>query len=205
MDAIATQQSWFETLAPEMAKQWKQFHDSVYESGELDSKSKELIAAAASTVGRCPHCTKGHIQKAKKQGATKQEIAETFMITSLISSGTELHWMLDDYEELLGNSSAGERWFQEQTEQMGAQWRTFHDALYEESALDRKTKELVAIAVAETRRCRHCTIAHIKGAQKTRGHQKGNCRSHYGCFPYRQWHPTGLDERGLRAPVGRSK
>lgn len=166
MDAVATQQSWFEKLAPEMAKQWEQFHDSVYESGELDGKSKELIAAAASTVGRCPHCTRGHIQKAQAQGATKQEIAETFMITSLISSGTELHWMLDDYEELLGDGAAGEHWFQEQTEQMGSQWHTFHDALYEESALDRKTKELVAVAVAETRRCRHCTISHIKGARK---------------------------------------
>ena len=163
---VAKQQSWFESLTPEMASQWKQFHNSVYESGELDLKSKELIAAAASTVGRCPHCTKGHIQKAQKQGASKKEIAETFMITSLISSGTELHWMLDDYEELLGDGAAGERWFLEQTEQMGSQWRTFHDALYEESALDRKTKELVAVAVAETRRCRHCTISHIKGAQK---------------------------------------
>jgi|GEM_PF-501372 len=166
MEAVATQQSWFESLAPEMASQWKQFHDSVYESGELDLKSKELIAAAASTVGRCPHCTKGHIQKAQKQGASKEEIAEALMITSLISSGTELHWMLDDYENLLGNGSGNKRWFQEQTEQMGTQWRTFHDALYEESALDRKTKELVAVAVAETRRCRHCTIAHIEGAQQ---------------------------------------
>jgi len=166
METVATQQSWFEALTPEMASQWKQFHDSVYESGGLDTKSKELIAAAASTVGRCPHCTRGHIQKAQAQGATKQEIAETFMITSLISSGTELHWMLDDYEELLGDGADGDRWFREQTEEMGTQWRTFHDALYEESALDRKTKELVAVAVAETRRCRHCTIAHINGAQE---------------------------------------
>ncbi|HKK44555.1 MAG TPA: carboxymuconolactone decarboxylase family protein [Balneolaceae bacterium] len=68
MEAVATQQSWFELRTPDMASQWKQFHDSVYESGELDLKSKELIAASASTVGHCPHCTRGHIQKAQKQG-----------------------------------------------------------------------------------------------------------------------------------------
>jgi AhpD family alkylhydroperoxidase len=165
MPQVKTKQAWFEAQAPEMANAWNRFLDSVYETGELDRKSKELIAAAASTVSRCRHCTKGHIRKAQELGASKEEISEAFMITALISSGTELHWMLDDYEELLGEGTAGKRWFQEQTDGMGTQWQTFHDALQEESALDRKTKELVSVAVAETRRCRHCTIAHIEGAQ----------------------------------------
>ncbi|HYW35704.1 MAG TPA: carboxymuconolactone decarboxylase family protein, partial [Balneolaceae bacterium] len=113
----------------------------------------------------CPYCTKGHIKKAKELGASEEEISEAFMITALISSGTELHWMLDDYEDLLGNGQS-DRWFEENTENTGDEWRTFHDALQDESALDDKTMELVAIAVAETRRCRHCTIAHIEGAQE---------------------------------------
>lgn len=91
MEQVATQQAWFEAQTPEMATSWKNFLKSVYETGELDRKSKELIAAAASTVGRCPHCTKAHIQKAQKFGATKEEVSEAFMITALISSGTELH------------------------------------------------------------------------------------------------------------------
>ena len=166
MEMIEKQKSWFEARTPEMAEHWHEFHDSVYKSGELDRKSKELIAVAASTVGRCPHCTKGHIRNAMKQGASKEEITEALMITALISSGTELHWMLEDYEQLLGNAGDGKRWFEANAEEMGTQWRTFHDALYEESALDRKTKELVAIAVAEMRRCRHCTTGHIQGAKK---------------------------------------
>ena len=166
MSEVATRERWFATHAPEMAGTWQNFHDSIYAHGELDRKSKELIAAATSTLGRCPYCTKGHIRKAQEVGATKEEVAEAFMITALISSGTELHWMLDDYEKLLGDSQGNSRWFEENTDQMGKQWHTFHDALYEESALDRKTKELIAVAVAETRRCRHCTISHIKGALK---------------------------------------
>lgn len=73
--------------------------------------------------------------------------------------------MLDDYEELLGNGGA-DRWFVENTKSMGQEWKNFHDALQEESALDDKTKELVAVSVAEARRCRHCTVSHIKGARK---------------------------------------
>ena len=166
MAEVATQERWFASNAPEMAETWQEFHDSIYEYGELDRKSKELIAAATATVGRCPHCTQGHIKKALDVGATKEELSEAFMITALISSGTELHWMLEDYEDLLGDNSGNKRWFEENADQMGMQWRTFHDALYEDSALDRKTKELVAVAVAEMRRCRHCTKSHIKGALK---------------------------------------
>lgn len=165
MPQVKTKQAWFEAQAPEMANAWNRFLDSVYETGELDRKSKELIAAAASTVSRCRHCTKGHIRKAQELGASKEEISEAFMITALISSGTELHWMLDDYEDLLGNGQA-DRWFAENTESMGQEWNNFHDALQEDSTLDNKTKELVAVAVAGTRRCRHCTKAHIKGAQQ---------------------------------------
>ena len=77
----------------------------VYESGGLDLKSKEMIAAAASAVGHCPYCTKGHIPKAQKQGALKEEIAEAFRITSLISSGTQIVWMKEDYERLLGDQN----------------------------------------------------------------------------------------------------
>lgn len=74
--------------------------------------------------------------------------------------------MLEDYENEIGEKESDQRWFQEATKEMGTQWRTYHDALDEESALNRKTKELVAVAVAETQRCRHCTKAHIKGAQE---------------------------------------
>jgi len=166
MAEVTTQQRWFTAHAPGMGESWQHFYDSIYEESALNRKTKELIAAATSTLNRCPHCTKGHIKKAQQFGATKEEVTETFMITALISSGAELHWMLDDYENLLGNGSQNDRWFEENSKEMGKDWRSFHDALYEESALDRKTKELIAIAAAETKRCRHCTISHIKGAKK---------------------------------------
>lgn len=43
----------------------------------------------------------------------------------------------------------------------------FNSAIFEkESALSRKTKELIAIAVAHTTQCPYCIEAHVRAAQK---------------------------------------
>jgi len=96
------QPRWFEKRAPEMAAKWRSFYNSVYETGRLDRKTKELIATAAATLNRCVHCTRVHIERAKEYGASKEEIAEAIMVAALIASGTQLFWMSGDYEELLG-------------------------------------------------------------------------------------------------------
>lgn len=36
--------------------------------------------------------------------------------------------------------------------------------MFEDGALSRKTKELIAVAVSGQHRCRHCTRGHIKAA-----------------------------------------
>lgn len=163
--ATAEKQMWFEKHAPEMAAKWSEFGDAINESGELDAKTRELITVASTAVLRCQHCTKAHIHRAKKADASAEEISEALMVASLISSGTQLFWMNDDYEELLGEDGDSETpWFAERTDAMGAEWLTFHDKVYEDSALDRKTKELVATAVATLERCTHCTRGHIQGS-----------------------------------------
>lgn len=93
---------WFEKRLPEITDKWQEFYDQVFERGTLDRKSKELIALAVSTVNRCEHCTTSHINKAKKFGATKAEIAEAISIAWLISGGTQVYWMKDQYEKYLG-------------------------------------------------------------------------------------------------------
>jgi AhpD family alkylhydroperoxidase len=93
---------WFAKRAPEMAAKWRAFHDSVYELGRLDRKTKELISVAAATFNRCLYCTRSHIQQAQEHGASKEEVAEALMMAGLLASGTQLHWMLEEYERLLG-------------------------------------------------------------------------------------------------------
>lgn len=161
--ATAQKQMWFEKHAPEMAAKWDDFGDAINNS-HLDDRTRELITVAATTVLRCNHCTKAHIHRAKKAGADKVEISEALTVAALISSGTQLFWMNDDYEKMLGDNGDETPWFAEQTESMGEEWLAFHDRVYEPSALDRKTKELVATAVATLERCTHCTRAHIQGS-----------------------------------------
>lgn len=47
----------------------------------LDRKTKELIAIAASLALNCQNCIDGHIKKALKDGATREEISETIAVT----------------------------------------------------------------------------------------------------------------------------
>src|ERR1051326_1671298 len=66
---------------PRMRKIYFQFYQETYKSSALDRKTKELIAIAASLATHCKGCLEGHIKKAIKFGATKEEISETIAIT----------------------------------------------------------------------------------------------------------------------------
>ena len=64
-----------------MRKIYFQFYQETYKTSCLDRKTKELIAIAASLSTHCNGCLKGHIKKALRYGATKEELSETIAIT----------------------------------------------------------------------------------------------------------------------------
>ena len=66
---------------PKMRKIYFQFYQETYRTSHLDRKTKELIAIAASLASHCKGCLEGHIKKALKYGATKEELSETIAIT----------------------------------------------------------------------------------------------------------------------------
>ena len=66
---------------PRMRKIYFQFFQETYKASHLDRKTKELIAIAASLASHCKGCLEGHIKKALKYGATKEELSETIAIT----------------------------------------------------------------------------------------------------------------------------
>lgn len=57
-----------------------QFYKETYKPSVLDRKTKELIAIAASLTAKCQGCLEGHIKKALKFGATREEISESIAI-----------------------------------------------------------------------------------------------------------------------------
>ena len=73
---------------PRMRKIYFQFYQETYKSSVLDRKTKELIAIAASLATACKGCLEGHIKKALKYGATKEELSETIAITMGVSAAS---------------------------------------------------------------------------------------------------------------------
>jgi AhpD family alkylhydroperoxidase len=57
-----------------------QFYKETYKPSGIDRKTKELIAIAASLTAKCQGCIEGHVKKALKFGATREEISEAIAI-----------------------------------------------------------------------------------------------------------------------------
>ena len=64
-----------------MRKIYFRFYKETYKSTDIDRKTKELIAIAASLGFNCEGCLEGHLKKGLEFGATRQEISETISIT----------------------------------------------------------------------------------------------------------------------------
>src|SRR5947199_10696516 len=75
-------------VEPRMRKIYFQFYQETYKSSAIDRKTKELIAIAASLATHCKGCLEGHIKKAMKYGATKEELSETIAITMGVSTAS---------------------------------------------------------------------------------------------------------------------
>lgn len=157
---VTSPDSWIADRLPAPQQKFATFAKHVYaEGGALDLKTKELIAVACASVGRCPHCTDGHLAKAEEAGAGPEEIAEALAVAWGQGGGTQVFWMMEDFNELLG-----ENWRREFIPEADRAFWDFKREVFESGALDRKTMELIAVAVSSMLRCRHCTRSHIEAA-----------------------------------------
>jgi len=71
-----------------MKKIYFQFYKETYKKTQIDRKTKELIAIAASLGFKCHGCLKGHIEKAVKYGASPEEISEAICITMGVAAAS---------------------------------------------------------------------------------------------------------------------
>ena len=65
---------------PRFREIYFQFYKETYKPSLLDRKTKELVAIAASLAAKCQGCLEGHIKKALKAGASREEISEAIAI-----------------------------------------------------------------------------------------------------------------------------
>ena len=87
-DSPADQGKWpsYTMVDPRMRRIYFNFYEETYKKSHIDRKTKELIAIAASLASHCKGCLEGHIKKALKYGATKEELSETIAITMGVSA-----------------------------------------------------------------------------------------------------------------------
>ena len=74
------QSSSYTMVEPRFREIYFQFYKETYKPSVLDRKTKELIAISASLAAKCQGCLEGHIKKALKVGATRDEISESIAI-----------------------------------------------------------------------------------------------------------------------------
>jgi AhpD family alkylhydroperoxidase len=91
---------WYLKKTP-LGNGYQHFSNLARQKTVLDAKTKELIRLAVASVFRCNHCTEHHIKDALEAGATKAEISEALLLSSLQAAGTQLNWSRDLFEKYL--------------------------------------------------------------------------------------------------------
>ena len=97
---MPNEKPWYLGQSP-LGAAYAHFSNVAGQKTVLDDKTKELIRVAVASVFRCKHCTEHHIQDALAAGATKQEVSEAIILSSLQAAGTQLNWHKEYFEENL--------------------------------------------------------------------------------------------------------
>ena len=78
--AVRPQPTSYTMVEPRFREIYFQFYKETYKPSAIDRKTKELVAIGASLAAKCQGCLEGHIKKALKSGATREEISEAIAI-----------------------------------------------------------------------------------------------------------------------------
>jgi AhpD family alkylhydroperoxidase len=70
----------YSMVDPRFREIYFQFYKETYKPSVLDRKTKELVAIAASLAAKCQGCLEGHLKKALKFGASREEVSEAIAI-----------------------------------------------------------------------------------------------------------------------------
>jgi AhpD family alkylhydroperoxidase len=74
-------------LAPEAWKGFVAFDEAAFRDGAIPLKYKELMAVTVALTTQCPYCIEIHAKRAKKAGATEQELAEATLVAAALRAG----------------------------------------------------------------------------------------------------------------------
>lgn len=155
---VTSPDSWIADRLRTPQQRFGRFASIVYNRGALDRKTKELIAIATASVGRCPHCTDGHLSGASEAGASEEEIAEALAVAWAAGGASQVAWL-----ERVAGADLPADWPSSIPEADEA-FAAFRAAVFEEGVLDRKAKELIAVTVCTMLRSAPAVRRHLAAA-----------------------------------------
>ena len=88
---------------PEVYAGQAALHRAAMAEGELDTKTKELIALAIAITRECDGCIAAHARGAARRGASRREVAETAGVAIMMNGGPGTVWgprALEAYDQL---------------------------------------------------------------------------------------------------------
>ncbi|GGK06544.1 hypothetical protein GCM10007063_31400 [Lentibacillus kapialis] len=162
-------------LAPDQTKAFGEFNNAVFKDGVLTKKDKQIIAVTVAHVTQCPYCIDTHTKKAKKEGASLEELVEAVMVTSAVEAGgavthsTNMHNALaNDADDTLYERSNLKSLNQLSKNAKDAfqGYSGFNEAAMKDGKLSKKFKEIIAVAIGHATLCPYCIDVHTKNADK---------------------------------------
>lgn len=162
-------------LAPEQAQAFSTFNTEVFKDGALTKKEKEIIAVAVAHVTECPYCIDGHTKQAKAEGASLAELVEAVMVTAAVEAGGAVTHSTNMQNALTEDADDAlyERSNLNNLSELGKHARTgfrgystFNGAAMQEGKLNKKFKEIIAVAIGHSTLCPYCIDVHTKNAAK---------------------------------------
>ncbi|MFC0270669.1 carboxymuconolactone decarboxylase family protein [Metabacillus herbersteinensis] len=164
----------FPDLAPEIYASYVAFSKAILQDGHLTRKEKEIIAVAVSHSTECPYCIDFHTKKAKKHGASLEELFEAVMVTAALEAGgayahrIHMHNSYEDKNNEALYSRVNLHNLNELTDlstEVLHTTKAFFAAAAKAGKLTAKLKQLISVAVAHTTECPYCIESHTKKAK----------------------------------------
>lgn len=82
-------------LVPETLSGFAQMSSAAQAPGELDRRTKELMALAIAVATRCDGCIGYHARGALRAGATRQQVAEAVAVAVQLGGGPAVNYAAD--------------------------------------------------------------------------------------------------------------
>jgi AhpD family alkylhydroperoxidase len=76
--------------SPDLVKGYRTIAESRAKTGVLEAKTRELVALAVAVTVRCDGCIATHVELARKQGATRDELADVLGVAIMVNAGATL-------------------------------------------------------------------------------------------------------------------